>query len=72
MNKRGFASLSKEKLRAIASAGGIAAHAAGTAHRFTSEEAQAAGKLGRKLVRERKSNAQQQTDNTTIHQLQDA
>lgn len=43
---RGFASMTKEKQREIASKGGKAAQAAGTAHRWTSEEARAAGRKG--------------------------
>lgn len=35
-----------EKRRQIASKGGVAAHRAGTGHRFTKEEAQAAGRKG--------------------------
>lgn len=46
--KRGFAAMSKSKHRAIASLGGKAAHAKGTAHKFTSEEARRAGKLSRR------------------------
>lgn len=46
--KRGFAAMSREQVSAIASKGGKAAHAAGTAHQFTTEEAQAAGKKGGK------------------------
>lgn len=42
--KRGFAVLSPEKKREIARMGGKAAHQHGRAHRFTSEEARAAGK----------------------------
>lgn len=42
--KRGFAVLSPEKKREIASMGGKAAHEHGRAHRFTTEEARAAGK----------------------------
>ena len=44
--KRGFALLSKEAQRAIASKGGKAAHANGTAHRYTSEDARIAGAKG--------------------------
>lgn len=44
---RGFASMSKEDRHRIASSGGKAAHASGTAHRFTPEEARAAGKKSR-------------------------
>src|SRR5579884_3121627 len=43
---RGFASMSPEKKREIASKGGKAAHQMGTAHKWTSEEAQAAGRKG--------------------------
>jgi general stress protein YciG len=43
---RGFASMDKDKQRQIASKGGKAAHAKGTAHEFTSEEAREAGRKG--------------------------
>lgn len=43
---RGFAAMDRAKVSAIASLGGKAAHAAGTAHKFTSEEAERAGKKG--------------------------
>ena len=43
---RGFAAMDRAKVSEIASKGGKAAHAAGTAHQFTSEEARAAGKKG--------------------------
>jgi len=45
-SRRGFAAMSPEKQREIASLGGKAAHAKGTAHEFTSEEARAAGHQG--------------------------
>ena len=45
-SNRGFASMTKEKQRAIASKGGKGAHARGTAHKWTSSEASEAGKLG--------------------------
>jgi len=45
-SRRGFASMDKEKQRKIASLGGKAAHDAGTAHEFTSEEAREAGRKG--------------------------
>lgn len=45
-SNRGFASMSEEERRRIASEGGKAAHEAGTAHEFTSEEAREAGKKG--------------------------
>ncbi|MFC5569111.1 KGG domain-containing protein [Lysobacter yangpyeongensis] len=43
---RGFASMDAERQRAIASAGGRAAHRSGNAHEFSSEEARAAGRRG--------------------------
>ena len=45
-SKRGFASMDREKQKMIASKGGKAAHAKGTAHEFTPEEARAAGRKG--------------------------
>lgn len=47
--KRGFAVMDKEKQREIARRGGKAAQAKG-AHRWTSEEARAAGKKGGKAA----------------------
>ncbi|HVB61900.1 MAG TPA: KGG domain-containing protein [Ktedonobacteraceae bacterium] len=52
---RGFASMSQEKKREIASKGGKAAHALGTAHKWTSEEAQSAGRKGGSISRRRSS-----------------
>ena len=43
---RGFASMDPEKQREIARKGGRAAHAKGTAHEWTSEEARVAGRKG--------------------------
>jgi general stress protein YciG len=45
-SKRGFAGMDREKQRQIASKGGKAAHAKGTAHHFTPEEARVAGRKG--------------------------
>ncbi|MFL6674828.1 MAG: KGG domain-containing protein [Massilia sp.] len=42
---RGFASMDPQRQREIASQGGKAAHAKGTAHEFTSEEARRAGSM---------------------------
>ncbi len=44
--KRGFGAMSPEVRKAIASKGGKAAHARGTAHEWTSAEAAAAGRKG--------------------------
>jgi uncharacterized protein len=57
---RGFASMSPEKKREIASKGGKAAHAMGTAHKWTSEEAQAAGRKGGSISRRRPKSPTQQ------------
>jgi general stress protein YciG len=49
--RRGFASMSPEKQREIASKGGRAAHQKGTAHEWTSEEARRAGRKGGQISR---------------------
>src|SRR5436309_14910831 len=49
-SKRGFASMDASKQREIASKGGRAAHAKGTAHEFTSDEARVAGRKGGEVV----------------------
>ncbi|WP_212004228.1 KGG domain-containing protein [Chitinophaga sp. HK235] len=49
-SKRGFASMDPEQQRAISREGGRAAHQQGVAHKFTSEEARAAGKKGGEAV----------------------
>jgi general stress protein YciG len=49
--RRGFASMSPEKQREIASKGGRAAHEKGTAHEWTAEEARSAGRKGGQVSR---------------------
>jgi general stress protein YciG len=49
-SKRGFASMDASKQREIASKGGRAAHAKGTAHEFSSDEARVAGRKGGEAV----------------------
>lgn len=49
-SERGFASMDPAKQREIASKGGRAAHLAGTAHEFSSEEAREAGRKGGQMV----------------------
>ena len=49
-SRRGFASMSPERQREIASKGGRAAHAKGTAHEWTTEEAREAGRKGGEVV----------------------
>ncbi len=46
IKNRGFASMDSDKQRSIASKGGKAAHAKGTAHKWSSEEAKMAGRKG--------------------------
>lgn len=46
MQRRGFAVMDPARQREIASKGGKAAHARGTAHEWTTEEARAAGRKG--------------------------
>lgn len=49
--RRGFASMSPEKQREIASKGGRAAHQKGTAHEWSSDEARKAGRKGGQISR---------------------
>jgi general stress protein YciG len=49
-SNRGFASMDRSKQREIASKGGKAAHAKGTAHEFDSDEAREAGRKGGQAV----------------------
>jgi uncharacterized protein len=49
--KRGFASMDRNQVRELARRGGVAAHRAGTAHEFSTEEARRAGKKGGLAVR---------------------
>jgi uncharacterized protein len=44
--KRGFAAMDRNMVRDLARKGGVAAHRAGTAHEFSSEEARVAGRKG--------------------------
>jgi hypothetical protein len=44
--RRGFASMSPERQREIASKGGRAAHEKGSAHEWTADEARSAGRKG--------------------------
>ena len=49
--RRGFASMSPEKQKEIASKGGRAAHEKGTAHEWTPDEARNAGRKGGQISR---------------------
>lgn len=50
-SRRGFASMTPEQRQRIASLGGRAAHAKGTAHQWTSETARRAGRKGGQVSR---------------------
>ena len=49
-SKRGFAAMDPAKQKEIASKGGKAAHAKGTAHEFSADEARNAGRKGGEAV----------------------
>ncbi len=51
--KRGFAALTPERRIEIARSGGLAAHAKGKGHKFTTEEAREAGRKGARIAHER-------------------
>lgn len=63
--KQGFAAMDKEKVSAIAAMGGKASQRKGTAHRWTSEEAQKAGRIGG-VARSKKSQEQSNKKQTPI------
>jgi len=50
-SRRGFAAMSPEQQRRIASEGGRASHESGKGHRFSSDEARAAGRIGGQISR---------------------
>ncbi|WP_051718396.1 KGG domain-containing protein [Hymenobacter sp. IS2118] len=54
-SRRGFAAMSPETQRRIASEGGKASHASGRGHRFSAEEARDAGRKGGMVSRRGKS-----------------
>ena len=53
-SRRGFASMTPEKQRAIASLGGRAAHQLGVAHEWDRQQAQEAGKKGGRISGEKR------------------
>lgn len=57
--KRGFAAMSPERQRQIASQGGKAAHKQGVAHQWNTEEAREAGKKGGQLSGSKRKNKNQ-------------
>lgn len=52
--KRGFATMSPERVKEIASQGGRNAHASGNAHKFSGELARTAGSKGGKVSQSRR------------------
>jgi uncharacterized protein len=63
--RRGFASMSAEKQREIASKGGRAAHEKGTAHEWTTDEARSAGRKGGQVSRGGRGRLTDSTDPTS-------
>jgi general stress protein YciG len=61
---RGFAAMDRAKVAEIASKGGKAAHAAGTAHQFSGDEARVAGKKGGDAPHVRRGRGKPSTDGT--------
>lgn len=61
--RRGFAAMDRDRVREIASRGGRAAHAAGTAHQFSSDEARVAGKKGGEAPHVRRGGVRRRTPN---------
>jgi general stress protein YciG len=62
--RRGFAAMSPEKQREIASLGGKAAHAKGTAHEFSPEEAREAGRKGGQAAQRARQTTKSETEPT--------
>jgi general stress protein YciG len=57
---RGFAAMDRKLVSEIARKGGKAAHSAGTAHEFTSEEAREAGRKGGQATHAKRRKVEQQ------------
>lgn len=66
---RGFATMTVEDRKRIASNGGKAAHRLGKAHRFSPEEAREAGRKGGLSLKRKSQDAQQQAVNTDHDKL---
>ena len=56
-SRRGFAAMTPETQRRIASQGGKASHASGRGHRFSADEARDAGRKGGMVSRRGKASA---------------
>lgn len=57
---RGFAAMDRKLVSEIARKGGKAAHSAGTAHEFTSEEARVAGRKGGRATHAKRRKAMEE------------
>ena len=64
--RRGFAAMDRDRVKAIASKGGRAAHAAGTAHQFSADEARVAGKKGGEAPHVRRGGVRRRPTNESI------
>jgi general stress protein YciG len=61
---RGFAAMDRKLVSEIARKGGKAAHSAGTAHEFTSEEARVAGRKGGRATHAKRRKVSEETPPT--------
>ena len=68
IEKRGFASMERSRLKELSGVGGRKAHAMGRAHKWTSEEARAAGLRSVERRRMRKAAAQAGVDAPVTHE----
>ncbi len=62
IDDRGFASMDRNRQREIASKGGKAAHAKGTAHEWTRDEAKEAGRKGGQAAHARRRQTEPVSD----------
>jgi general stress protein YciG len=62
---RGFAAMDRKLVSEIARKGGKAAHSAGTAHEFTTEEARVAGRKGGRATHAKRRARLEQAEGTT-------
>jgi general stress protein YciG len=60
-SRRGFAAMSPERQREIASQGGRAAHQQGVAHEWSADEARQAGRKGGQISGRKRSNGSNET-----------
>lgn len=64
--RRGFAAMDRDRVKEIASKGGKAAHSAGTAHQFSSDEARVAGRKGGMAPHVRRGGVRRRPSNESI------